>query len=73
MNKEVIEKIKKLLALSESSNEHESSTAMLQVQKLLVKHKLSMKEVEEYGEKEPINVVNDMSDICMTTGKWKGI
>lgn len=73
MNKEVIERIKKLLALSESSNEHESSTAMLQVQKLLVKHKLSMKEIEEFGEKEPINVVDDMSDICMTTGKWKGI
>ena len=73
MNKEIIEKIKKLLALSESSNEYESNTAMLQVQKLLVKHKLSMKEIEEYGAKEPINVVNDMSDICMTTGKWKGI
>lgn len=71
MNKEVIEKIKKLLALSESSNEHESNTAMLQVQKLLVKHKLSMKEVEEF-EKEVVNVVNDMSDICLTTGRWKG-
>lgn len=72
MNKEVIEKVKKLLALSKSSNEHEASTAMLQVQKLLVKYKLSMREIEEFEGKQTVNVVEDLSDISTSTGRWKG-
>lgn len=71
MNKEVIEKVKKLLALSKSSNEHEASTAMLQVQKLLVKYKLSMREIEEFEGKQTVNVVEDLSDISTSTGRWK--
>ena len=47
MDTKVIEKIQKLLALSESSNENEAHAAMLRAQALLAKHKLSLKEVKE--------------------------
>ena len=36
------EKIKKLLALSESSNEHEAKSALLKAKKLMAEHKLSL-------------------------------
>lgn len=48
-NREVILKIKKLLTLSKSSNENEAQNAMLKAQKLLVKYKLSLKEVKSYS------------------------
>lgn len=46
----MIERIKKLLALSESSNENEAKLAMLKTQEILAKHKLSLKEVKEFKE-----------------------
>lgn len=46
---DIILKIKKLLALSKSSNEHEAQNAMIMAQKLLAKHKLSMKYVEDFN------------------------
>lgn len=48
MNTKIIEKIQKLLALSESSNEHEAQLSMLKAQELLVKHKLSLREVKDF-------------------------
>ena len=48
MDIKVVEKIKKLLALSESSNEHEAKVSLLKAQELLAKHKLSLKEVKEF-------------------------
>lgn len=48
MDIKIVERIKKLLALSESSNEHEAQLAMLKAQELLVKHKLTIKEVKEF-------------------------
>jgi cysteinyl-tRNA synthetase len=53
MDEKIISKIKKLLALSKSENEHESQNAMLKVQEMLMKHKLELKDVEEY-DIEPI-------------------
>lgn len=48
MSKEkIIEKVQKLLALSNSSNEHEAKLAMENANKLLTKYNLSMKDVEE--------------------------
>ena len=47
VNKNVIEKIQKLLSLCQSSNENEAKTAMLKAQELLLKHKLSMKDIDE--------------------------
>lgn len=67
---EVIKKIQKLLALAKSSNEHEAQTAMLQVQKLMVKHKLTMKEVEE-AKKQPINIADERTNVTYTRARWK--
>lgn len=41
------EKIKKLLALSKSPNEHEAQSALAKAQQLMVEHKISMVEVED--------------------------
>lgn len=71
MNTKLIEKIQKLLSLGESSNENEAKAAMLKAQELLVKHKLSMKEVTNlkiYNSKIKENV----SSISFTKAKWKG-
>ncbi len=70
MNVKLVEKIKKLLALSESSNENEAKVAMLKVQELLVKHKLSIKEVKEY---KIINtsIKEKVSKVSFRQGKWK--
>lgn len=70
MDRNIVEKIKKLLALSESSNEHEAKLAMLKAQELLAKHKLSLKEVKEFkvynsAIKEKISVIS------FTKAKWK--
>lgn len=43
----IVDKIKKLLALSKSSNEHEASLAMENANKLLMKHNLEMSDIEE--------------------------
>lgn len=41
------EKIKKLLALSKSPNEHEAQSALAKAQRLMAEHKISMAEVED--------------------------
>lgn len=48
MDTKIIERIQKLFALSESSNEYEAQVAMLKAQQLIVKHKLSLREVKEF-------------------------
>lgn len=69
MDTSVILKIKKLLALGESSNEHEAKLAMLKAQELLAKHKISLKEMNEYQE---VNVVEGKTNVTFTKAKWKG-
>lgn len=69
MDKNIIIKIKKLLALSESSNEHEAKLAMLKAQELLAKNKLSMKEINGY---KNINVTEERTDITFRKARWKG-
>ena len=71
MNEKIISKIKKLLALSKSQNEHESQNAMLKVQEMLMKHKLSLKDVEEC-ELEPITTEERETGFTFTKAKWKG-
>ena len=47
------EKIKKLLALSESSNEHEAKSALLKAKKLMAEHKIAEIDLEDiYGGKQ---------------------
>lgn len=45
----ILDKIKKCLALSKSSNEHEAEAALRQARKLMDKHKLDMQDVAASG------------------------
>lgn len=66
--KEVIEKIKKLLALSNSSNEHEAALAASHAQRLLSEHNLAMTDVEARKEAEVADKVE--TDAAKTLPKW---
>ena len=44
----MVKRYHKDTALSKSSNENEAQNAMLKAQQLLIKHKLSLKDVELY-------------------------
>lgn len=70
MDIKIVEKVQKLLALSESSNSHEAELAMLKAQELLVKHKLSLREVKEF---KIINsaIKETITKITFTKAKWK--
>jgi hypothetical protein len=70
LDTKIIERIHKLLALSESSNSHEAELAMLKAQELLVKHKLSLKEVKEF---KIVNsaIKENITKITFTKAKWK--
>ncbi len=46
-NKIILEKIKKLIALSESPNESEAAAALSKVQVLLAKHDLTMTDIKQ--------------------------
>lgn len=70
LDTKLVEKIKKLLALSESSNENEAKTAMLKAQELLARHKLSLKEVKEYRITNTL-IKEKVSNISFRQGKWK--
>lgn len=70
MNREVISRIKKLLALGESSNEHEAKVAMLKAQELLVRHKLSMVEINAYKDTHK-NISELKSNVSFLKAKWK--
>ena len=48
----VKEKIRKLLALSESDNEHEAKAALLKAKMLMAQHKISEKELDELQSKK---------------------
>ncbi len=71
MNTKIVEKIQKLLALSESSNEHEAQLSMLKAQELLAKHKLSLREVKEYKIYNSA-IKEKISTVSFTKAKWKG-
>jgi len=58
----IVDKIRKLLALSESSNEHEALLAMENANKLLMKHNLEMSDVSEVD-------LNEMIEDDIISGK----
>lgn len=66
--KEIIEKIKKLLALSKSNNEHEAALAAAHAQRLLSEHNLSMTDVEAKKEADSAEKVE--TDSAKTLPKW---
>jgi len=55
----IIEKIRKLMALGNSPNENEASLAMQKVQEILAKYNLSMAEVDAHSIKDNGNIVDD--------------
>ncbi|SFR07108.1 DUF2786 domain-containing protein [Desulfoscipio geothermicus] len=70
MDTKLIEKIQKLLALSESSNRHEAELAMLKAQELLAKNKLSLKEVKEFKTFSSA-IKENITKVTFTKAKWK--
>lgn len=70
MVEDIILKIQKLLALSKSSNENEAQNAMLKAQQLLIKHKLSLKDVELYSS-ENIKVDSFNTEQRFRGQSWK--
>lgn len=71
-NTAIIEKIQKLLALANSPNENEVQSAMTMVQKLLMKHKLTMKDIEGHSV-NAVEVLEKVTDFTFDyKAKWKG-
>lgn len=60
------EKVKKLLALAESSNEFEAKAALLKARQLMAEHKIRESELEDVSKQEVKTVI---TDIVYTT--WK--
>ena len=70
MDEKLVKKIQKLLALSESNNEHEAQLAMLKAQELLIKHKLSLKDVKEFKTYND-SIKEKKTKISFKKAKWK--
>lgn len=68
-NKAIVDKIRKLLALSKSSNEHEAARALEQANRLLLLHNLEMKDVE--GENDLSKIVEDDLEVGGRIMNWK--
>ena len=64
-NQPIIEKIKKLLALANSSNEHEAALAASHAQRLLSEHNLAMADIEAAHKPDKADKVDTtVSEIC---------
>lgn len=64
----IIEKIKKLLALASSSNEHEAALAAGHVQRLLAEHNLAMADIE--ASRKPDKADRVETAVSKTLPKW---
>jgi hypothetical protein len=64
----IIEKIKKLLALSNSCNEHEAALAASHVQRLLSEHNLAMADIDTLQKPEKADKVE--TAVAKTMPKW---
>lgn len=65
----IVDKIRKLLALSTSSNEHEAALALENANKLLLKYNLEMSDIDEQ-----VNLNNVIEDTVAESGRimsWK--
>lgn len=67
----LIERIKKLLALAESSNPNEAENAMLQAQRLMAEHGIRQNEVAGSVEKRAENITETRTDIGCKKCGWK--
>ena len=64
----IIEKIKKLLALANSSNEHEAALAAGHAQRLLSEHNLAMADIEASHKPDSADRVE--TTVSRTLSKW---
>lgn len=60
-SKDYKEKIRKLLSLAESPNEHEARSALLKARQLMAEHKLTEAELKDVGKKEVKNIRTDIT------------
>ena len=67
---DIIFKIQNLLALSKSSNDNEAQNAIVLAQRLLIKYKLSIKDVEQY-KVESTKVDENRTGIKVRGSNWK--
>ncbi|MDD2850900.1 MAG: DUF2786 domain-containing protein [Desulfuromonadaceae bacterium] len=67
-NNPVIEKIRKLLALANSCNEHEAALAASHAQRLLSEHNLAMADIE--SEQKPQSADKVEATVSKTLPKW---
>jgi len=65
----IIEKIQKLLALANSSNEHEAALAAAHAQRLLSEHNLAMADVEA-KQQRPLSADKVVTTVAKTLPKW---
>ena len=71
MDSKLIDKIKKLIALSDSPNEHEAQSAMLKAQLLMAKHNVDMADVQGSNLLEEAVIFGEMMDTVYTDSYWK--
>ena len=64
----IIEKIRKLLALANSSNEHEAALAAAHAQRLLSEHNLAMADIE--AKQRPQSADKIETSVAKTLPKW---
>jgi hypothetical protein len=64
----IIEKIKKLLALSASANEHEAALAASHVQRLLSEHNLALADID--ATERPVKAERIETAVAKTLPKW---
>ncbi len=55
------EKIRKLLALAESPNEHEAKAALLKAKQLMAEHKISELDIKDVEKQEVKNILTDIT------------
>lgn len=70
----IVEKIRKLLALSQSSNEHEAALAASRAQALMLEHKISVSELKDPTATSAVDegwVTESMGKFTYMT--WKGV
>ena len=58
-NKEILEKVKKLLSLATSSNEHEANLATNKAQELLTRYNLTMQSISASNEYEKVELADE--------------
>ena len=66
----MIEKIKKLLALSKSPNENEARVALLKAQEIMAKHHISERDLDETEEENEIIMLETNISYTSRTNSW---